>query len=148
MSIFIGMASYISLIIAVLGFIPLLIVLWKRSRIKKLKQTGDLVTGVVEDVIERIGAKGSRYHHVIIQYRVFGNRTLRGTYVYAGSRKRPLYLPRQSVELYYDKNKPEKFIPKNGGNYTVALVLTILFAIAYCVLAFFLYNYIKNPGGY
>ena len=141
------MAFYISLTIAVLGFIPLLIVLWKQGRIKKLKQTGDLVTGVVEDVIERIGSKGNRYYHVIIQYRAFGNRTLRGTYVYAGSRKRPLYLPRQSVELYYDKKKPEKFIPKNSGDYTIALVLTTLFAIGYIVLAFCLYNYIKNPGG-
>jgi hypothetical protein len=139
------MAVYISLGIAVLGFLPLLIVVWKWRRIKKLKETGILVTGVVEDVIERRGYKGSRYFQGIFQYFVTGRGTVRSSYIFSYSKK-PIYTRRQSVELYYRKDKPEKFIPKDAKQGKAVLIFTGIIAVAYIVFAFFIYDLIKNTG--
>lgn len=140
------MALPVSLSIAVLGFLPLLIVIWKGRRIKKLKETGVLVTGVVEDVIERRGYKGSRYYQGIFQYYVPGRGTMRSSYIFNYGKK-PIYTRRQSVELYYRKDKPEKFIPKDKKIGKTALIFTIVIAAAYIILSFFLYGFIKNSGG-
>jgi hypothetical protein len=132
--------------LAVLSLIPMGIVLWKRYRVKQLKETGILVTGVVEDVIERQGYKGSRYYQAIIQYYVQGRGTMRGSFIFGYSRRQPLYTPMQSVELYYDKNKPTRFTPKKGNNYTPALILTSAMAMAFLVFCYFLVAYLRNPG--
>ncbi len=124
------MSFYISFGIGLLGFLPLLIVLWKNRRIKKLKETGVLVTGVVEDIIERRGYKGSRYYQAIIQYYVAGRGTIRSSYVFSYGGKKPLYTRVQSVELYYRKDKPEKFIPKDAKPNKIVLAFVIIFAIA------------------
>lgn len=140
------MALYISLGIALLGFLPLLIVLWKWRRIKKLKETGVLVTSVVEDVIERRGYKGSRYYQGIFQYYVPGRGTIRSSYIFSYGKK-PIYARRQSVEIYYWKDKPEKFIPKDAKMGKIGLIFTLIIAAAYIVLSFFLYSTIKGSSG-
>ena len=140
------MELFLAFTIGVLGLIPMGIVLWKRYRVKQLKQTGVLVTGVVEDVIERQGYKGSRYYQAIIQYYVPGRGTMRGSFIFGYSRRRPLYTRMQSVELYYDKNKPARFIPKQGNNYTAALILTAIMAVAFLVLCYFLVDFLRNQG--
>jgi hypothetical protein len=132
--------------LAVLSLVPMGIVLWKRYRIKQLKETGILATGVVEDVIERQGYKGSRYYQAIIQYYAEGRGTMRGSFIFGYSRRKPLYTRMQSVELYYDKNKPSRFTPKHGNNYTPALILTAIMAVAFLVFCFFVADYLKNPG--
>jgi len=138
------MSFYISLGVGLLGFLPLLIVLWKHQRIKNLKKTGILVTGVVEDIIERRGYKGSRYYQAIIQYYVPGRGTIRSSYVFSYGGKKPLYARRQSVELYYRKDKPEKFIPKDAKPGKAILIFVIVIALVYIVLSFLLYDTIKN----
>jgi hypothetical protein len=132
--------------LAVLSLVPMGLVLWKRNRVQQLKEKGILVTGVVEDVIERQGYKGSRYYQAIIQYYVEGRGTMRGSFVFGYSRRRPLYTRMQSVELYYDKNKPSRFTPRRGNNYTPALILTAIMAAAFFVFCYFLADYLRNPG--
>lgn len=139
------MALPVSLGIAILGFLPLLIVIWKGRRIQKLKETGVLVTGVVEDVIERRGYKGSRYYQGIFQYYVPGRGTIRSSYIFSYGKK-PIYARRQSVELYYRKDKPEKFIPKDAKQSKAGLIFTTIIAAVYILLSFFLYGFIKNSG--
>lgn len=137
---------FLSITFAVLGFIPLLIVLWKRHRIKQLKQNGIHVTGVVEDIIASRGYKGIINYQAIIQYYVEGRGTMRGVYSYSHSGNRPLFTRKQSVELYYDKNKPEKFTPKEGNTYTPALVMTAVMAAAFLALSIAIINYITHQG--
>lgn len=141
------MELFLAYIIGVLGLVPLAMVLWKRYRVNQLKQNGALVTGVVEDVIERTGYKGSRYYQAIIQYYVPERGTLRGSFIFAYSRKRPLFQRMQSVELYYDKNKPARFTPKHGNNYIPALILTGIMGAGFLVLSYFLVSFIRNLGG-
>jgi len=140
------MELFLVFTLAVLGFVPMGIVLWKQYHVKQLKQTGVLVTGVVEDVIVRQGYKGSRYCQAIIQYYVPGWGTLRGNFIFGYSRRHPLYTRMQSVELYYDKNKPTRFTPKRGNNYTPALILTTIMAAAILVFCYFLVDFIRNTG--
>jgi uncharacterized protein DUF3592 len=140
------MELFLLFTLAVLGFIPVGIVLWKRFRIKQLKQTGVLVTGVVEDVIVRQGYKGSRYCQAIIQYYVPGWGTLRGSFIFGYSRRHPLYARMQSVEIYYDKNKPARFTLRKGDTYTAALIFTAIFATAILVLCYFVADFIINPA--
>lgn len=140
------MEIFLSIIFAILGFIPLLIVLWKRHRIKRLKQTGILVTGVVEDIIASRGYKGIINYRAIIQYYVEGRGTMRGVYAYSYSGNRPLFTRMQSVELYYDKNKPDKFTPREGNTYTPALVMTAVMAAAFLALSIAIINYLIHQG--
>jgi hypothetical protein len=139
-------ALLISIGIALLGFVPLLIVLWKRTRFFKLKNTSNQVTGVVEDIKEYTGYKGSRYFKALIRYTAFGGKTFHGVYSYSCSDKRLLFIRGEQVEIYYSKTKPEKFVPKKGSKNTVALVVTIIMAAGYIVISFFLYGFIKNGG--
>ena len=140
------MAGTITIIIVALGFLPLLIVLWKKHRVKKLKETGDLVTGVVEEVYERRGLKGNKYYQAVIQYPVFGKGQLRGIYTYSSNRTNKLFTRGQRTAIYYDKNKPEKFIPKDVPFNNVFLLFTIIIAIGYLVIGFFLYGFLKKEG--
>lgn len=140
------MEIFLCITFAVLGFIPLLMVMWKRRQIKQLKQNGILVTGVVEDIIASRGYKGAINYHAIIQYYAEGRGTIRGSYRYSHSGKRPLFARRQSVELYYDKNKPGKFTPKDGYTYTPALVGFALMAAAFLALSLAIINYITRQS--
>lgn len=140
------MAGTISIIFAALGFLPLLIVLWKKRRIKKLRETGDLVTGVVEEVYERRGLKGNKYYQAVIQYPVFGRGQLRGVYTYSSNRTHQLFIKGQRTDIYYDKNKPEKFIPKDVPFNNVFLIFTVIIAIGYLVIGYFLYGFLKKEG--
>lgn len=137
----------LTIIIGLLGFLPLFIVLWKRRSINNLKEKGDRVTGVVEDIKEYTGYRGSRYYKALIRYTVFGGRTIFGTYTYSSSRKKPLFIRGELTEVYYSKTKPERFIPKKVSGSIAALVFTIIMAAGYIVLSFFLYRFIKNGGG-
>jgi hypothetical protein len=141
------LALPVSIGIAILGFVPLFIVLWKRHRINKLKNTGDRVTGIVEEIKRYTGYKGNTYYRALIRYTAFGGQTLHGIYTYSCSRKRPLFIRGEHVEIYYSKAKPEKFVPKKGSQNTIALIFTIIMAAGYIVISCFLYGFIKNGCG-
>jgi hypothetical protein len=137
-------ALSISIGIALLGFVPLLIVMVKRSRINKLRKTGDRVTGIVEDIKEFRGYKGGTHFKALIRYTAFGGKTFHGTYSYSYSGKRSLFTQGEQIEIYYSKTNPEKFIPKKGSRNNVALIFTIIMAVGYIFISYFLYGFIQN----
>lgn len=132
--------------IALLGFLPLVIVLWKRKRVRKLFKTGELVSGEVMELNEFAGFKGSVYYKAIIRYPVAGQGMLQSSYSFTGTRLQTLFAKGQHVSLFYDKEKPQKIIPKDAPHNKVLLVFTIIIAIVYCILCFFLYDFINNQG--
>lgn len=140
------MALKISFFIALLGFLPLLIVWWKRRRIHRLVTKGDIVTGTVLEVYKRIGYKGSVYYQALIEYPVFNQRPEQGTYSFSGKKNLDIYYKGNRIEICYDKKKPKRFVPKQAAQHKVMLVVGIVFAVLYIVLSFFLYDWLKGEG--
>lgn len=140
------MALLISIGIGLLGFLPLFIVLWKRHRAIQLVTKGDVVTGTVLDVYERRGHKGNVFYHAIIQYPVFNQAPIQGTYIFTGKKRLNTYYKGRRLEICYDKNKPKRFIPKEGTPKKGMLIFGIVFGIVYIVLAVCLYNFMKEQG--
>ena len=136
----------LSIVLGLLGSVPLVIVLIKQRRVNKLRKTGIPVSAVVEDIIETRGYKGVSNFQVIVQYFVSGRGTMRSSFNFSYSGKQPLYRRMESVEIFYDKNKPERVITKKGNNYTVALVLSAIMAAAFLALSVALIRYLLNMG--
>lgn len=140
------MALKITIGIALLGFLPLLIGLWKRRRIRNLVEKGDRVMGTVLDITTHRGHKGSTYYRALIEYPVFLQAPLQRYYTFAGKKGLNLFYRGNKVEIYYDKNKPERFIPKEMSNSNFLLVFGIIMAVIYLLISYFLYGYIKGQG--
>jgi hypothetical protein len=140
------MALKITLIIGILGFLPLFIVLWKRSRINKLKKYGDLVMGTILEVNEHRGYKGSVYYRALIEYPVFNRSPLQGHYAFAGRKGLDTFYKGKKLEIVYHKDKPEKFIPNDDIQNKGILIFTLIIAIGYIILSFFLYDFLKAEG--
>ncbi len=138
------MVDWIVIGIGFLGLIPMLLVLWKHQQVKKLIQTGELVTGLVEDIQERHGLKGNRYYLAMIRYTPIGRSTIRGAYYFTAARHLPLFVKGSQVDLYYNKEKPEKFILVDIRRGKGFLVFTIILAVAYLAICFFLYEVINK----
>ena len=132
--------NWIIISIGFLGFVPLLIVLWKRRSVRKLKQSGERVTGIVEQVEERIGFKGARYFQAVIRYPIGSGNIYRGVYTFSASKRLSLFTTGQPLDVYFDRDKPQKFIPADLPQSPAALILTIIVAIAYIVICFCLYD--------
>ncbi len=139
------MATWIVVGIALLGFIPLLIVLWKRQRVKKLVENGEHVTGVVEDIQEHMGYKRTRSFRVLIRYNA-GGLSIPGVYKYTSYNRLPLFETGKPVAVIYNRDKPEKFIPRDVPQNKGLLIFTIIIAVVYIVLCFFLYDFMKKEG--
>lgn len=132
-----------SIIVGLVGFIPLAIVLYKRSRINKLKKHGTYVTGVVQDIIERRGYKGITYSKAIIQYPVRGGSPMINNFNYSSGQTKKLLTRGQQVEVVYDNNLKRFTLTILPDNIPI-LVFTIIIAIVYIAMCFLLYNSIKN----
>lgn len=138
-------AVWITIGIGILGFLPLLIVMWKQKRVRKMKEQGVLTTGVVERIEERMGFKGSRYFLVHIRYTVEG-RPVTGTYTFLAYKNLPLFTPGAAIEIYYDPEKPGKILPRDVPQSNAMLIFGIVFAIGYLVICYFLYGFLKENG--
>lgn len=136
--------NWIIYAIAVLGFIPLLIVLLKRRRNRQLRLSGECVSGMVEKVEERVGFRGSRYYQAQIRYGIGGGVVQRSIYTFASSRKRALFTVGQPLELYYDRDHPKKFILKDIPDSPGLLIFTIIIAVGYLVICYFLQDLLRS----
>ncbi len=139
--------NWIIISIGFLGFVPLLIVLWKRRNVQRMIQTGERVTGMVEQVEERHGFKGARYFQAVIRYPIGSGNIHRGVYTFSSSKRLSLFKTGQPLDLYIDRDKPQKFIPADLPQSPAALIFTIIVAIAYIVICFFLYETIYRGRG-
>ncbi len=138
--------NWIIISIGFLGFVPLLIVLWKRRSVRRLKQTGERVTGMVEQVVERTGFKGVRYFQAVIGFPIGSGSIHRGVFTFSSHKRLSLFSTGQPVDVYFDRDKPQKFIPAELPQSPAPLIFTIILAIVYVVLCFFLYDFIKSGG--
>lgn len=136
--------NWIIICIGLLGFVPLLIVLLKRRSVRRMKLTGERVTGLVEQVEEYRGIKGARYFQAVIRYSIGSGNIHRGIYRFSSSKTLPLFKTGQPADVYYDRDKPHKFIPADLPQSPVPLIFTIILAIGYVIICFLLYDYI-NP---
>ena len=141
------MALNITLLIGVLGFLPLFIFLWKRSRINKIKKHGDLVTGTILEVYEFRGYKGSVYYKAVIEDPVFNQAPIQGQFPFAGKKGLSTYYKGKRIEIFYDKNKPKKFVPKEYKMSTGILIFTLLTALFVVFAAFKIYHMLET-GSY
>ncbi len=137
--------NWIIIVIGLLGFVPLGIVLWKRRIVQKMIQTGERVTGMVEQVEERRGIKGARYFQAVIRYPIGSGNIHRGVYTFSSNKRLPLFKTGQPVDVLFDRDKPHKFIPADLPRSPVALIFTIILAIGYIIICFFLYDFM-NPA--
>ncbi len=138
--------NWIIIVIAALGFVPLLLVLLKRRRNRQLRISGECVTGIVEQVQERVGFKGARYYQAQIRYGIGGGVIQRSIYTFTSSRRLALFSKGQPVELYYDRDNPKKFILKDIPDNPALLIFTIIIAIGYLVICYFLQDFIKTSS--
>lgn len=135
--------NWLIISIALLGFVPMLLLLWKRRRVTQLLQTGKRVTGQVEQLELRRGFKGVVYYRAVIRYPVNSGNVRRGIYIFSSSREQRTLQPGQPVELVFHPSKPEKFIPVDQPLSLVPLYLTAIFAIGLLVLCYLIYKYIN-----
>jgi hypothetical protein len=140
------MVFKISIGIAILGLVPLLIVLWKRKRIKNLVTKGDIVTGTVLEVNKFRGYKGNVYYQALIEDPVFNQGLMRGNYAFSGQKGLQLFYKGRRIEVFYDKKKPKRFIPKEALSNPALYIITIIIAVGYLVLSYFLYNWLTGQG--
>ncbi|HTE29545.1 MAG TPA: DUF3592 domain-containing protein [Chryseolinea sp.] len=138
------MALKISIIIAALGFLPLLIVLLKRKRRWNLVTKGDLVTGTVLEVYHRRGYKGGAYYQAQIEYPVFNQAPMQRTYMFTGKKSLDYFYKGRRLDICYSKKKPTRFVPKDMWKNNGFLIFAIIIAVGYLVLAYFLYGLIKG----
>ncbi|MEO6610560.1 MAG: DUF3592 domain-containing protein [Chitinophagaceae bacterium] len=106
------------------SFILLFLVFFNRRR-KKIVNMNHQSTGIVSDIIQRIGIKGNIYYQFIIRYD-----TLAGSPVTINhySIKKP---KESEVILYYDPAKPEKFVLKNDGQFRSVNIIFGIFAVLF-----------------
>ena len=132
--------------IGLLGFIPFAIVLWRRIKSDKLRKEGDIVTGEVIDIKQNVGFKGAVLYKALIEYPVFGKGKVQNYFPFTATRGQTFLSVGQKVELYYDKVNPNKFLVKATPRNNAILIFTIILAIGYVVLCFFLYDFIKDQN--
>ena len=132
--------------IGLLGFLPFVIVLWRRIKSDKLRKEGDIVTGEVLEIKQYIGFKGAVFYKALIEYPVFGKGKVQNYFPFTATRGQTFLSVGQKVELYYDKIKPNKFLVKATPKNNFLLIFTIILAIGYVVLCFFLYDFIKDQN--
>ena len=132
--------NWIIISIGFLGFVPLLIVLWKRRSVQRIIQYGERVTGIVENVEERIGFKGARYFQAVLRYPIGSGNTHRGVYAFSSFKRLFLLRTGYPVDVIIDRDKPQKFILADLPQSPAALIFTIIVVIAYIVICFCLYN--------
>lgn len=140
------MALNVAIAIAALGFLPLVIVLWKRRRVRNLVEKGHYVSGRILEVYTHRGHKGNTYYRALIEYPVFNRAPLQRFYTFSGKKGLEIFYKGRWIELYYDKEKPERFIPKEASKNNGFLVFAIIIAIVYIALCFFLYDFMKKEG--
>ncbi|MEP7165663.1 MAG: DUF3592 domain-containing protein [Ferruginibacter sp.] len=143
--------AWIPVGIIILGFIPLLIVWLKQWLMKKFIAKAALTTGTVEAVELRTGHKGNRYFVATINY-IAGYEMVRKNYTRFYSKRNTLS-PGQQVAVLYDPKKPGKFLLRDlPYNFKAAWIFTGIIAVAYFVLAYFLYKELQgtyfSPGAY
>ena len=138
-------AIWITIGIGILGFLPLLIVLWKRKRVREMKEQGVLTTGIVDRIEERMGFKGSRYYLVYIRYTAQGQPII-STYTFMAYKILPIFAVGAEVAIYYNPKKPGKFLPRDVPQSNAMLIFGIVIAVAYIVISFFLYDFLKENG--
>ncbi len=118
-------------LLIVLGFAPLLIILYKMNKVKRMKKDGLKTTATVRQLI---GNSLKGLNSVIIEYPVENNhQVIQKRITVAG-------LPYQvgdKLPLYYDRNDPNKVQFDSGKGFIVLLIFTLLLAagmIAACFM--------------
>lgn len=113
-----------------LGFAPFLIILYKMSRVKRMKRDGVKTTGTIRQLI---GNSLKGLNGVIIEYPLEdSNQVVQKQIRVAG-------LPYQvgdKLPLYYNRTDPGKMVFDSGKGFIVLLIFTLLIAVAMIAACF------------
>lgn len=123
--------TIISVILIILGSMPLILVLIKRRMQKVFMQKAVTTTAVVTNCEKRIGLKGSVYYILSLQYTTIDGRQILNGTVGSGKKERGDRIP-----LMYLPDKPTRFSIDFGKRTPYAIAITILYlilVICFCV---------------
>ena len=124
---------YICIFIAIIGFFPFAISVYKMKRTSKMKSNGLPTTAVVRELY---GDSVRGINRVLIEYR-----TAEGMFIskqiFVGGMP---YSVGQSLPVYYDANDPYNMVLDPGKTYIGILIFTLLVAAFMIFAAFQVYE--------
>ena len=108
-----------------------------------MRDTGAQTTGLVEELSQRRGAKGGIYYRALIHFKAAGS-TQRSYYSFSGAPNKNILEKGNRVTIIYNPNKPKRFIITEVPHSNALLIITAIIAAVYIVIAFLLYDYIRQ----
>lgn len=133
-------AFALSLATAILGWLPLLIAIYKYRRTAQLLATGLQATGFIEELHTRRGLKGATYYDTLVDFPAASGRQ-RHYYTFSARKYKTILAKGNTVTVTYDPRKPKRFAIKEIPLTKTLIIFTTIFAVIYLVLAFFLYDF-------
>jgi Protein of unknown function (DUF3592) len=120
------------------GFLPLVVVLYKMSKVKRMKRNGIKTNGIVQIVY---GISQRYLNSIVIEYTIAATNQVISKKIVVGGIP---YRVGESLPLYYDRDKPEKMLLDSGKSFTTLLVFTLLLAAGIIAACFFIQSSVNS----
>ncbi|HMK04827.1 MAG TPA: DUF3592 domain-containing protein [Ferruginibacter sp.] len=126
------------IILAGLGFLPFIIVLYKMRRVQRMKREGIKTMAIVRGIS---GSPGAKLSGMVIDYFIEdSNQWMRKQLTVAGMP----YSVGQELPVYYDKKHPHKMVLDPGKGSIVMIIFTLLIAAFVIAACFFINKDLAN----
>lgn len=121
-----------------IGFMPLMIVIFKISKVKKMKRLGVKTTGIVKDV--PMGTLRG-LNRVMIEYEVKESGIIISKEITVAGLP---YKEGDILPVYYDKSNPDDMLLDSGSGFIFLLIFTILIAAFVIAACYMIYSGIQS----